>query len=414
MDFIADFKEYFTHNSIFCVGLLLLAGYCAGEIAKRFRLPSITGYIIAGLLVGESVSGLIPVEIKHYLENVTRVALALIAVTIGAEFKIAKLKRSGLKIFLLTVFEACFASISVFLVFRLLGFEIRYALILGAIAAATAPAATVVIARQLKARGEFVEYLFGVVAFDDAVCIILFSIVFAIVAPLLTGSVMAGNGVVISGFIHAVEEIGFSFVLGVLGGLILHLFTRKANSQKELLLVSIATVLVVTAISVMLHLSLLIANMALGAVLVNISDKGKKIFKSIIPVTPPLFAMFFVLAGSELDIGIFSKGIVVFFGIMYVSARFAGKYAGVFFASLIARIPSRIWKYLGFCLFPQAGVAIGLVLFIRTSPVLKNAAPEVQTSLVLIVNIVLLSIFISELIGPSISKFGILRGAERD
>lgn len=410
----ASFISAITHNALFCIGFILVSGYCAGEIAKKCGLPSITGYIIAGLFLSESSTGLIPGEVAHYLEHATRVALALIAVTIGAEFSIAKLKQSGIKIIFVTVCESCCASMFVFGVFMCLGFDVRYALVLGAVAAATAPAATVVIAKQLRARGEFIEYLFGVVAFDDAVCIILFSVIFSVVAPLLTGAVVSGNSAVVSGCMHALTEIGFSSILGAVGGLFINMLTLRTEHRKELMLISVSCVLLVTAIAVMLDLSLLISNMVLGAVLGNTSRKGKRIFDSILPVTPPLFALFFVLAGSELDIGIFSKGAVVLFGIVYVAARFAGKYTGVFLSSLTAGVSPNIRKYLGFCLFPQAGVAIGLVLFIQTSPILDSASDAVHTSIILIVNIVLLSIFISELIGPSISRFGIMKAAERD
>lgn len=404
------FRQYFTHHLVFSMGLLLLGGYFFGQLAEKCRLPAITGYIIAGLVLGESVLGLIPKTIAVRLTSVTEVALALIAITIGAEFDIQRLKKSGLNILLMTIFEAIFAAIAVFTVFLLLGMDTRYALLLGAIAAATAPAATVIIVRQLKVRGEFIQYLYGVVAFDDAVCIILFSIVFAVVGPVLAGNAAMNNGVVLSGFVHAFSEIGLSFGLGLLTGLLLHVIVRRIRRRNEIMIITLSVVFMLTSISIVLHLSLLIANMTLGAMLINLSPRNREIFDSVSPIAPPLFALFFILAGAELDVKLFAEGAVVLYGLAYLVSRFLGKYAGVFFSGTITKAPRNIRNYLGFCLFPQAGVAIGLVLLLQTSPLLASASGEVKAALVLIVNVVLLSIFINELVGPSISRFGIVKG----
>ncbi len=405
-----SFRDYFSHHPVFCVGLLLVAGYFCGKLAEKWKLPSITGYIVAGLLLGESVLGFIPETIADRMNSLTEIALGLIAITIGAEFDIKRMKRSGWKILLMTCFEAVGAAAAVTTAFLLAGMDIKFAMLLGAIAAATAPAATVVIVRQLKAEGEFIQFLYGIVAFDDAVCIILFSVVFGAVGPLLGGTVSAGGGALFSGMLHAFTEIGESLVLGLIGGLVLYLTVRRIRGKKEMMIISLALIFLVTAISIVLHVSLLIANMMLGAVLINISSRNRRIFDSISPLTPPLFALFFILAGAELDIRLFSEGAVVLYGLLYLSSRFAGKYAGIQISGMITRVSSSIRNFLGFCLFPQAGVAIGLVLFLQTSPVLASAPETVKDALVLIVNVVLLSIFINELIGPSVSRFGILKG----
>jgi len=378
-----NFHLLFGDHVVFSVGLLLFVGYFAGELAEKIKLPSITGYIITGLILGEGVLGFVPNEMAHRLTSITEIALGLIALTIGGEFSLFKIKNFGIRIFILTLFEALFAFV-------------------------------VIVIRQLRARGEFVDHLYGVVAFDDAVCVIIFSIVFAVIGPMLvsTGLEHGEHSVVLMGFIHAFEEIGFSILLGAISGFLLNMLTIKKYKLNEILILSIAIIFLNTAVAIVLHLSLLISNMVLGAVLINISPKNKRIFKVIEPITPPIFALFFILAGSELDISVFSKGIVLIYGIVYLIARFSGKYLGIISGATLTKANSRIKKYLGFCLFPQAGVAIGLVLLIQTAPIMSGAPPEVKEKLILIVNIILFSIFINELVGPAISKYGIIKGAD--
>jgi hypothetical protein len=290
--------------------------------------------------------------------------------------------------------------------------NIKYSLILGAISAATAPAATVVIIKELRARGPFIDYLYGVVAFDDAVCVILFSVIFSLVSPMLGSAATAGQASFLYGLFNAAKDLFLSVLIGFVGGLALHLMIRKKYKLNEILIISVSSIFLCTAFAIVFHLSPLIANMVFGAVLVNLSNKNKKVFSVLEPVTPPLFALFFILAGMELNVSVLSEGMVVLYGLIYIITRFGGKLTGVYFASKITKAPAEVKKYLGLCLFPQAGVAIGLVLFVETSPVLAQAGPLVRESLDLILNIVLVSVFINELVGPSISRYGIIKGAK--
>ncbi len=412
IDVFNNIIVFLGKHILFGIGILLFIGYFLGKLVNRIGLPSITGYIIAGLLLGESVAGVIHDDMSVQLHSITEVALGLIAITIGAEFNLKRLRRTGSKILLMTLFEAAFAFIAVSTVLSLIGMSFHYALILGAIAAATAPAATVIIVRELRARGEFIDYLFGIVAFDDAICVILFSVVFAVVTPMLASTTVQGSSHLITGISHAMVELFFSCLTGFIGGFLLHFFIRKKFNQNEVLILSVAFIFLTTSIAILLNLSLLIANMVFGSVLVNLNSKNKRVFQILEPVTPPLFALFFILAGTELNINVFSRGIVILYGIAYLVSRFIGKYAGIYISGSIVKIPKKIKMNLGFCLFPQAGVAIGLVLFVQSSPLLMTAPEEVNVVLVMIVNIVLFTIFINELIGPAISKFGITRGSD--
>jgi Kef-type K+ transport system membrane component KefB len=410
--FIERVLDFFSKHIVFNIGLLLIAGYAAGKLAEKITLPAITGCIVVGLLMGESVLNLVSHELNDTLNSITDVALSFIALTIGAEFRIAKLKKVGTSILILTLFEALFAFICVTTILTIIGMNIKYSLILGSISAATAPAATVIIIKELRARGPFIDYLYGVVAFDDAACVILFSVIFSIVSPMLGSTGAVAHSGFLLGLFHAVKDLFLSILIGFAGGVALHLMIRKKYKLNEILIISVSAIFLCTAFAIVFHLSPLIANMVFGAVLVNLSNKNKKVFSVLEPVTPPLFALFFILAGMELNVSVLADGMVVLYGLIYIIARFGGKLTGVYFASKITSAPAEVKKYLGLCLFPQAGVAIGLVLFVETSPVLAQAGPLVRESLDLILNIVLVSVFINELFGPAISRYGIVKGAK--
>ena len=394
------------------LGVLILAGYVFGRLCQLLRLPTITGYIVAGLVVSDSVTGIVDHHTVGSLAPITEVALSFIAITIGGEFHFAKLRRTGGKILTITLFEAILAAavVSVVLGFLLLPFS--YALLLGAIAAATAPAATVVIVRDLRARGEFVDYLFGVVAFDDAVSVLLFSIGFAVVTPLLMGGAAHGAGVLVA-FGHGLAEVGLSALAGVIAGVVIHTVAGRRRPDNEVLLITLGVLFAATALVFLLELSALIANMCAGVTLVNLAARNRRIFAAIEPITAPVFALFFILAGAELDLSVVGQGLVVVIGLVYLAARFAGKMAGVTLGSLAVRAPANVRRYLGYCLFPQAGVAIGLAMVVQGSTLFVDAPDAVREMLRLLTNVVLFSVFVNELIGPLISRFGIVRGADR-
>jgi Kef-type K+ transport system membrane component KefB len=400
--------EVLNSNSVLSIGILLFAGFFMGKLAERVRLPAITGYIVAGLLLGPSAVGLVTERSGAGLTGITHIALGLIALTIGGEFSYPRVKRTGAGILVLTIFEALFAFASVSVALNALGVPAHISLLVGAIAAATAPAATVVIIKELKARGEFIDYLYGVVAFDDAVGVVLFSVIFAFITPAMTGVIASGGALL--GLFHALSEIVLSTLLGFAGGVLLHLLVRGKYKRNEILLISVSFLFVVTALTLVLGLSSLISNMAMGATLINISAKNRRVFEILEPLSPPIFALFFIMAGTELRLSVFTSGLVVLLGTTALVSRFLGKCAGIYLGSRLVGAPEKVRKYLGYCLMPQAGVALGLALFVRTSPVMLEASEEASGYLSLTVNVVLLSVFISQVIGPAVSRFGIRRG----
>ncbi|MEX2444425.1 MAG: cation:proton antiporter [Alkalispirochaeta sp.] len=407
-------RELLSQHALFSLGILLLLGYLVGKLVNRVGLPEITGYIIAGLLVGESLLGVIPPHMGEGLGLVTEVALGLIALTIGGEFYWVKLKRLGAAIVIITLVQLLATFVIVSAVLALLSLPMPFALLLGAIASATAPAATVAIVQSLRAQGKFVDYLYGVVALDDAGAVILFGVVFALAAGILADVGAAGaaaHGTVTIVF-HALGEVGFSVLLGVGTGACIHMLAWRRSNQNEILITTLGVLFMATALAVVLNLSPLLTNMTAGALIINLSPENHRIFRILRPLTPPIYALFFVIAGTELRPQVLADPQIMLLGGAYILARAVGKYGGVWAGCRIAKTSTPIRNYLGICMLPQAGVAIGLVLLIEASPAMGALPQEYQSIIGMMVNIILLSVFINELIGPPLSRMAIIRGNE--
>jgi len=410
LDILITVRDTFNHHVVFSVGVLLVIGYFMQKAAQKLKLPVITGYIIAGLILGDSVTGIIHVEMTETLRTITEIALGVIAITVGGEFSRNKLRRLGVGIATITVVQlvTTFTCVSIALII----FEMPwvYSLLLGAVASATAPAATVVIIQNLRARGDFVDTLYGIVALDDAGCVVLFATAFAIAGSVLGTSTNTPDFTAMLG--HAVSEIGLSLVVGLLGGVALHFLTDKKENPNEILILSLGMIFLITAVSISLDLSPLLANMMAGAVLINLSSRGFRALRSLAPLTPPLYAAFFAIAGTELKLDILRTSSVLIFGAVFVFSRAIGKYGGVWLGATMAHSDKKVKKYLGLSMFPEGGVEIGLVLFLQATPLVVQAPPDVKYAFSQIVNIVMFAVFINLLIGPPLSKFAIIKGAE--
>jgi len=402
-------RESFVHHIVFSVGLLLIAGYVFGHLAEKAKLPAITGYIFAGILVGSSGLKFIRHENMHMLNIVSEITLSFIAMIIGGEFSFYKLKLYGKKVILLTLSQMflTFGLVSAGLI--LLKLPVYVSFLLGAIAAATAPAATVVIVEKLKAKGEFVDYLYGIVALDDAGTVILFSIAFA-----LSTSIIAATNVNFGiSIIHALLEIFYSLIIGIIGGFLIHFASSKKRNINEIKIITLGILFLTTSISISLKLSPLITNMTVGMMVINLSKKNIKIMSSLQPLTPPLYAIFFAVAGAELSISIFKDSSVLIAGLTFIILRAFGKYFGIYFSATTLKASENVKKYLGLGLLPQAGVAIGLVLFVQASPIIEQASEVIHLEIDKMINIVLMSVFFNELLGPPITKYAILKSIKR-
>lgn len=405
---LIEFRDLMSNHALFTLGMLLVFGYLIGKLVSRIKLPEITGFIIAGLLMGDSITGIVPHHMGENLKIITEVALGLIALTIGGEFYWVKLKRVGKEVVIITLVQllASFATVTVGM--TLFGIALPYALMLGAIASATAPAATVAIVQSLRATGLFVDYLYGVVALDDAGAVILFGVVFAVATSLLGGSADHSAGIVI---LHALSEVFFSLLVGAVAGFLIHRVTRK-KSTNEIMIITLGFVFLATAVAIVFNLSPLLTNMAAGAIIINLSPSNHRLFRILEPLTPPIYALFFVIAGTELQPGILVQSEILILGGVYIVTRALGKYFGVYLGSIAGQVRGSIRRYLGFCMLPQAGVAIGLVLMIQASPLSSHLPPDQVAIIDTMVNVILLSVFVNELIGPPISKYALIKGNE--
>ncbi len=402
-------RYYFAHHVIFSVGLLLIVGYIFGQLSEKIKLPAITGYILAGVLIGSSGLQMIRHENMEMLYVISEVTLSFIAVIIGGEFSFHKLKLYGKKIVVLTLAQMLLTFFLVSFGLLLLGLPNYIAFILGSISAATAPAATVVIVEKLKAKGKFVDYLYGIVALDDAGTVIIFSIAFA-----LSASIIGKTELHLShSILHALKEILFSVLIGAIAGVIIHFATAKKRNMNEIKIISLGLIFLSTSISISLNLSPLIANMTLGMILVNLSSKNIRILFTLEPLTPPLYAVFFAIAGTELNLGVFKDSSIIIAGLLFIFLRGLGKYFGIYFSAMALKVHKNIRNYLGLSLFPQAGVAIGLILFVQASPIVSSASIEIQNAIGKMINIVLMSVFFNEIIGPPLSKLAILKNLKR-
>lgn len=367
------------------------------RIMKKISLPNVTGYLIAGLIAGPYVLKLYNAENLSALTVITNVALGFIAFSIGGEFKLSSLKKLGSKIFVITVFEAVGASFLVATVLIVLKFPVTLALVLGAIASATAPAATLMVVRQYKARGPVTETLLPVVAIDDAVCLMLFSILSSVAK-----SLEKGNGFSIyETILKPVIEIVLSLLLGFAIGLILSVGTKFFKSRANRISLVVTAVFLGVGLAERFGLSSLLLCMSIGAALANYSAVSDPVMDGSERWTPPLFMLFFVISGAQFNFSILKEIGAV--GIIYLFMRSFGKYFGARLGCRIAKTPKTVRDYLGVTLLPQAGVAIGMAQL--SLSVVPEYGEQIRA-------VVLCATLVYELVGPLLTKISLQKAGE--
>lgn len=378
------------------ISIMIFSGLLFGRLAKLVKLPNVTGYLVAGLVIGPQILKLIPSNIVSEFEIIADVALGFIAFSVGSEFKLSYIKRVGMMPIVIACLEALFASIAVTVSVLLAGKPLPFALVLGAIASATAPAATIMVIKQYKAKGPVTETLMTVVALDDAASLMLFGIATAIAQQLISG-----NGEMLHSILKPIIEIAGSLLLGGGLGLLFLLPLRFFKKASNRLSIIIGIVFLAVALANYWNLSPLLVCMALGAVFVNVSSQAVNVMDVCDGFTPPILMLFFVLSGAELDITVLSSiGLV---GVIYVITRVIGKMAGSWIGAKIMKAPANVAKYLGPALVPQAGVAIGLSLIATT--VVPEFGAEIRA-------IILCGTLIYEIVGPVIAKTSLKKAGE--
>lgn len=379
------------------LAICLFAGLLGGKLVKPLKLPSVTGYLLIGILIGPYVLNLVPAEAAEGFGIVSDMALGFIAFSIGAEFKLDYLKKVGKAPIVIAIFESLMAVVLVDTALIVSGQGVPFSLCLGAIAAATAPAATLMVVRQYKAKGPVTQTLLPVVAIDDATALMFFGISVA-VAKSLTAS---GDVNIWLTLLDPLVEIVGALIFGGVLGFGLSLLMKWFHSQGNRLSIAIGMVFLCAGVADMLGLSSLLACMAMSAMFVNLSNVSDKVFSVVDQMTPPLFMLFFLLSGVDLNIQIIPTVGVI--GVIYVVFRVIGKMLGTGIGAKLSSTEPVVQKYLGLTLIPQAGVAIGL------SGVAMTVVPEYGAQ---IRAIILCATVIYEITGPVITKMALTKAGE--
>ncbi len=393
-------EEVIGGNILLTFAFILILGLASTRLMKLLNLPNVTGYLIVGLLVGPFCLKVINEENIGGLKVITNAALGFIAFSIGGEFKLSSIKRLGKSIITITLFQAFVTSGLTFLVLWAVGIPMPITLCLCAIASATAPAATLMVVRQYKARGPVTDTLLPVVALDDAVGLMIFSLCFSLAKVIETG----GELTIVNVLLMPILEIILSLAFGALIGLILSLIMKVFKSRANRLIGMIAGVFLGIALcEVMpLELSSLLVCMMIGAVFTNMRPDSITILDGQERWTPPLFMLFFIISGAELDLTVLPT--VGLIGIAYLVSRSIGKILGAAVGAKSVKADSNIVKYLGLTLLPQAGVAIGMAQMVSMS--LGGVVAEKVTA------VVLCATLIYELVGPVITKIALTKAGE--
>ena len=401
------------------LSIAILSGLMLSRLAKKLKLPAVTAYLVAGILIGPyflgrlGVKGIgfISMENVEYYSLLCDAALGFIAFSIGNEFRLGQLKKTGRQATVIGIFQAVVATLLVDAALIGIHFimpdklSLPSAIVLGAIASATAPAATLMVVRQYKAKGPLTDILLPIVALDDAVGLVLFAISFGVAKALIAGHVD-----IIGVIFEPILEVALSLLLGALMGFLFTYCERFFHSRSKRLSISVAFVFLTVAISMLefdvfgIHVafSSLLACMMLGTIFCNICDFSAELMDRLDRWTAPLFIIFFVLSGAELELSVFSDGAIVLIGVVYIISRSLGKYSGAYASAKATKCDDHIVKYLGVTLLPQAGVALGMAL----------KASTLGSDGHIIRNITLFAVLIYELIGPMMTKIALLKAGD--
>ncbi|MBO5935141.1 MAG: cation:proton antiporter [Clostridia bacterium] len=407
-----------TASILLSLSIALLAGLLLSRLVKLVKLPAVTAYLIAGVLIGPFVLGAfgipgigIATEQLEGLGIISDVALGFIAFSMGNEFRLAQLKKIGRQATIIGVFQAIFTTIVVDAVLIALHFAmpdkltLPAAIVLGAVATATAPAATLMVVKQYKAKGPVTDILLPVVALDDAVGLMVFAVSFGVAKSLSTGAID-----ILSVIVEPVLEVVLSLLLGLVMGGLFTFCEKFFHSRSKRMAVSVTFVMMTVAISSLkfnvghfhVGFSSLLSCMMLGTVFCNFCDVSEELMDRADRWTAPILILFFVISGAELELTVFADAAVVIAGITYIISRSIGKCSGAFISAKMTKCDKNIVKYLGITLLPQAGVALGMAI----------KAIELGPDGAIVRNITLFAVLIYEIVGPFLTKVALTKAGD--
>lgn len=380
------------------LGIIVVIGLVGGRAANLLKLPNVSGYIVAGLLIGPSLLNVVKQSDLDSLNIINDMALAAIAFSIGNEFLIKDIKRVGKNIFIITVAEVIGAFAVVFLVmYFLLGQSLVFSMMIASMSAATAPAGIVMVIREFRANGPLTKTILPIVALDDAVGIMVFGICMSL-AQMISGAVKYSVPKMI--FAPLLEITG-SLLLGLVVGAIMVFVLSKARHNEEMLIMTIGFVLLSCGLSNLLHVSPLLTCMTVGATVTNLKHNSNRVFSSLSEFTPPVNLLFFTVAGASLNINVLFKVGVI--GFVYILARGTGKIIGATIGATMVKSEPTVVKHLGMSLLTQGGISIGL------SMVVRKELPQLSDS---IITVILFAVLVFEILGPILAKIALTKAGE--
>ena len=407
-------------QALLSISVALLAGLFLSRLAKLAKLPAVTAYLVAGILVGPYCLGALGIGGLGFVSMAddvgysifSEVALGFIAFSIGNEFRLSQLKKIGKQATVIGIFQAVITSVVVVAFLVGLHFlmpdkiSLPAALVLGAIASATAPAATLMVVKQYKAKGPLTDMLLPVVALDDAVGLMIFAILFGIAKALISGKVD-----ILSVVVEPILEVVLSLLLGLIMGLVFTFGERFFHSNSKRMALSVTFVMLTVALSMIkfevgtVHVSFssLLVCMMLGTIFCNICDFSEELMERVDKWSGPLLIMFFVLSGAELELSVFADIAIVIVGVVYIIAHSAGKIFGAYSSAKIVKCEKNIVNYLGITLLPQAGGALGMAMKAQ------SALGDVG---IIISNVTLFAVLVYELVGPLMTKIALTKAGD--
>jgi len=389
------------NNPILSLAAIFILSFFASRLTKKLKVPTITAYVVLGILISPSLLNLISKEFLATSDFFSQIVLGMIAFSLGESFSISTLRRVGRAVTGISISASLFpwvlVTFAIWIIFRQ---PFYIALVFGAIAAATAPAAVVMVTNEYKSKGDFTDTLLGVVAIDDAWAMIIFGLSLSVARTFITGN---GSSIgIFKDLLKASMEIGGSFVLG---GVVVFVFNKLSsfiNTMKERLIYTFGFLSLVIGLAISFNFSVLLSCMFFGALLANTNKESFQFFNSLREIDAPLYLIFFVLAGASLNISVFSTSIILTIG--YIAFRTLGKIVGAFIGAKVVDASLSIKKYMGLALIPQAGVALACAL------IAKHAIGGIWGDTILTITIASTVVF--EIVGPWATKRSLIKAGE--
>jgi len=393
-------------NDLEIVGIAVLAGFAVARLSGVLKVPAVAAYVLVGVVLGPSVTEAFGQVSLERLDVIADLALGVIAIIIGGELRWANIRKIARTVFPIALLESLGAMVAVSTAVYLLLGDLPLALILGAISSATAPAATVMVIRETRASGQLTSTLLAVVGIDDAIGLTLFAIASAAAKALLIGG---ADFTLVQVSWEAGYEIGGALLLGSATGLLCGPWVRRIEARDAVFSLAIGMVIFNAGLATHLHLSALLTNMAFGAMITNITPiSSRRLFEQVGVFAAPLFIAFFVIAGAHLRVELLAG--LGLLGLVYLAARMGGKVGGAYLGALAARAPAQVRNNIGFGLLSQVGVAIGLSLVVaKEFGAMDGEGAELAVT---VINILLGTTFVTEILGPALARYGLQRAGE--